>query len=78
MVFSVTYSTEEDGEASQMAKRATYQDNTLTSTRDNSTTISLIKAAIIVIKLLKLEEKFSYYKVVLEYSYNYTTLARRH
>jgi len=67
-----------DGEASQTAKRATYQDNTLTSTRDNSTTMSLIEAAIAAIESLEPGEKFSYRKIAAEYGCNRTTLARRH
>ena len=60
------------------AKRPTHQNNTTTSTRDNSTTMSSIEAVIAAIESLESGEQFSYRKIAEEYGCSYTTLRRRH
>ena len=55
-----------------------HQNYTLTSTRDNSTTMANIEAALKAIESLGPREQLSYRKIAGEYGCSYTTLRRRH
>jgi hypothetical protein len=73
----VTY-TEDHRLTTQTAKRPNHQNNTITSTRDNSTTMSSIEAALAALESLEPGKQFSYCQIAEEYGCNYTTLGQRH
>jgi hypothetical protein len=60
------------------AQRPTHQNNTFTSTRDSSTNMNPIEAALAAIESLELREQSGYQKIAREYVCSYTTLRRRH
>jgi hypothetical protein len=66
--------------AYQAARRSgpPHLDNNQAPTRDNSTIMSSIEAALAAIESLKPGEQFGYRQIAAEYHCNSTTLARRH
>ena len=60
------------------AQRAPHLDNTPTSTRDNSTNMASIEAALAAIESLGLGEQFSHAQIARQYGVVRSTLTRRH
>jgi hypothetical protein len=64
--------------AAQRRNSATHQNKTTTATRDNSTTMSSIEAAIAAIESLEPGEQFSYRQIAKQYCCSRVALAKRY